>query len=278
MNDFDFFSEEWKKQNEKMAFKASKVSDYLPELKQINDGDYIQPIPIGIPQVAPHFNMFYGMLVCFSGYPQAGKSEILRCISVNFVNMGYGKCCIFSPESDTPLLISEVIKSFDGDAKKVDDFYTFLEISEEVGMPEIKQMIEEMERKAKQGHRLFIIDPMNWLTSTMYTGNGFEALRLSLTYLKQFAKRTKSIVAYVEHPKTPSPNKDGGYSDANVFMISGGVMHNNKCDAIIMMHRYKTGGIEDDVVFEVAKLKFQRYLGTPEKVDIKYNWKNGMYY
>jgi predicted ATP-dependent serine protease len=277
MNDFDFFSKEWSDQNKKLVFKASKASDYSDELKRIEDGTYIQPIQTGIPQVSPHFNMFYGMLVCFSGYPQAGKSEILRCISVNFVNMGYGKVCIFSPESDTPILISEVKKSFNGDIKRVQENYTFLEIAEEVGMPEIKQMIDEMELQAKEGVKLFIIDPMNWLTSTMYTGNGFEALRLSLTYLKQFAKRTKTVVAYVEHPKTPSANKDGNYPDANVFMISGGTMHNNKCDAIIMMHRFRTGGV-DDVVFEVAKLKFQRYLGIPEKVNIQYDWKSGMYY
>lgn len=223
----------------------------------------------------------------------SGKSEIIRFFAVNWTLNGNGKVCIFSPESDTPILMHEVINAiqstgtwnYDTASEFVDKYFTFLEINDNVGMPEIKSMIEEMESKEKDGFNFFIIDPMNWLTSSQYNGNTFEALRLTLTFLKQFAKRTKSVVGYVEHPKTPSPNREGEYPKANIFMVNGGTMHNNKIDACLIMHRQrsedqygiKTMTSSDLIVLEVAKLKMQKYLGTPDTIELNYDYRTGNY-
>jgi replicative DNA helicase len=291
MNDAESFLNEYREQNEKCVFRSSTTNDYSNELDQINNGQYIQPIRTGIDKLDHCFKFFAGMLFLITGFPQSGKSEIIRFFAVKWAMNGNGKICIFSPESDTPILIHEVIKavqgnwSFDVAKKFVSERFIFLEITENVGMPEIKSMIDEMESKRKEGFNFFIIDPMNWLTSSQYNANTFEALRLTLTYLKQFAKRTRAVVGYVEHPKTPTPNRDGDYPKANIFMVNGGTMHNNKIDACLIMHRernenefgIKTMTDQDMVILEVAKLKFQKYLGTPDSVQLHYDWRSGNY-
>lgn len=292
MNDAQDILNEYRDQNEKLVFKHTRLSDYKEDIKRIYEGTYITPISTGLDHLDDHFNLFEGMLFLVTGFPGAGKSELLRFISCNWVKQQRGRVCVFSPESETPILITEKIASIRGgmDYKTaehiVDENFVFLEIDENVGLPEIKAMIDEMERLNMEGCNFFIIDPMNWLTSTTYNANTFEALRATLTFLKQFAKRTKSVVGYVEHPKTPSPNKDGEYPRANIFMVNGGTMHNNKIDGCLILHRIKNKdqhGISimsksDPVVIEVAKLKFQKYLGTPNSVEVNYDWKTGNYY
>ena len=292
MNDAEDILKTFKDENEKLVFNHVKVSDVREEIKSVYNGTYINPISTGIEKLDEHFNTFLGMLFLITGFPQSGKSELLRFIACNWVKSGRGKVCFFSPENETPILYTEIINSVRGnmDYKVAEDFvnehFEILEINENNGLPEIKSMIDEMEEQSIRGYNFFIIDPMNWLTSTTYNGNGFEALRATLTFLKQFAKRTKSVVGYVEHPKTPIPNKDGSYPKANIFMVNGGTMHNNKIDGCLIMHRIKqidNDGISvmsqsDHVIVEVAKLKFQKYLGTPNSVTLNYDWQTGNYY
>lgn len=294
MNDFEFFKKEHSAQNENLSFKGSTIEDSRDDIKAILDGTYIQPIQTGIYSLDGKFSMFYGMLLLITGFPQSGKSELSNFLACQHVINGRGKACIFSPESDSAILKTEIINTIKHilnckwtEAKEyANERFIFLEIVDDVGMPEIKNMIEYFERLELEGFNMFIIDPMNWVTSSLYTNQGmFESLRLTLTYLKQFAKRSKSIMIYVEHPKTPIPNKDGSIPMCSVFSVNGGVMHNNKCDAVLILHRQRQiddhgkgkSSNNDPVLLEVAKLKFQKYLGTPDNVMINFDFKTGIY-
>lgn len=294
MSDFDYFKKQHLEANENLNFANTKVEDHEEEIIQILDGKYIVPLTTGISKIDSHFNMFAGMLFCVSGYPQSGKSEFCNYLLINHVVNGGGKCCVFSPESDTPILKTEYINTLSYRMKIewrqakaiVNDYFIFIEIKDDQGMPDIKNLIDNFSELSKEGFNFFLIDPMNWVTSSMYTNQGsFESLRLTLTYLKQFAKASKSIVGYVEHPKTPIPNRDGSIPSCSVFSINGGVMHNNKCDAILILHRQRQidengkniSSNNDPILLEVAKLKMQKYLGTPSTITLEYDWKTGIY-
>ncbi len=295
MNDFDFFKKEHHKLNKELSFEGKTVDDYNEEIEQILDGTYIKPISSGVDRLDAHFNMFYGMLLLVTGYPQSGKSEFVRFMACVHVTRGRGKVSMFSPESDTPILMMETINTckhilgcaFNEAKEFVNEWFEFKEIRDNKGMPDINDLMNNFDDLSIQGYNFFVIDPMNWVTSSLYTNSGsFEGLRLTLTYLKQFAKRTKSIAVYVEHPKTPIPNKDGEYPPCTIFSVNGGVMHNNKIDAGLILHRERTIGANgkaqstesDPILIEVAKLKMQRYLGKPSSIHLTYDFKTGMYY
>ena len=295
MNDFQFFKEEHQELNEQLNFIGKKVDDYEEDLQKIINKTYITPVTTGIAQLDPHFNMFMGMLFIVTGYPQSGKSEFLRFMACSYICNSRGKVAIFSPESDTPILMMDIITTIQAltkysyqDSKKIaNEYFEFIEIRDNKGMPDIQAMMDSFDDLNERGFNFFIIDPMNWVTSSLYTNQGaFESLRLTLTQLKQFAKRTKSIVAYVEHPKTPQPNREGEYPPCNIFSVNGGTMHNNKVDGAIILHRQKqedefgkrVSSQNDPVLCEIGKLKMQRYLGTPSNVVLKFDFKTGIYY
>lgn len=284
MNDASMFLDEWKQQNDLLAFENVKWNDRLVEIEKVKNGTYIEPIPTGIDRLNPHFNFFKGMLMLLTGYPQSGKSELVKNFASEWVLRKLGKVCMFSPESEIPILMNE-LDHINKLGAGMNNWFTFMEIRDQKGMPQVHQIIEEFERLAREGHNFFVIDPLNWLTSSTYGSTMYEALRLTLTYLKQFAKQTKSVVCYVEHPNNPQANRDGEYPKCSVYNVTGGAMHFKKCDGILIAHREKNlsefGTPEmskaDATLVEVAKLKMQKYLGTPSTVQLQYNFRDGTY-
>lgn len=287
MNDFDYFQKEWAKQNEKLGIKQVTIADVYEDIIKHRAGNYLVPIRTPLRSLANNFNFGKGRLTLWTGYPQSGKSEILRFLGFHYGLSQKCKVGIFTPESDTVIFLDELSIMAADFMSKSDDYlsenWTVLDIQD--GMPSIDDILNIMEDLVVKGHGFFIIDPMNWITSSNYTSSAFESLRLSLTQLKQFAKRTNTCVNYVEHPKTPQANRNGEYPRANTFMVNGGVMHWNKVDAVVIIHRIRNvgeygaiSGREDKVEFEVAKQKVQRIYGYPGTVPIRYKAETFSYY
>lgn len=280
MNDFEFFQKEWQQQNERLGIRQVTINDVSKEIALHRKGEYLVPIRTPLRTLHNSFNFGRGRLTLWTGYPQSGKSEILRYLGFHY-GMSQGcKVGIFTPESDTVIFLDELSQMAKSYMTNADDYlsnhWTVLDIED--GMPSIDDIIIMMNEMVLVGHQFFIIDPMNWITSSNYTSNAFESLRLSLTKLKQFAKKTNTCVNYVEHPKTPQANKDGEYPKANTFMVNGGVMHWNKVDCVVIIHRIRQigeygaqSGRNDDIDFEVAKQKVQRIYGYPATIRLKYD-------
>lgn len=286
MNDFEYFSKKWEQLNESFGIKKVTVYDVQDSLSMLRSGEYVKPIRTPLKSLWPCFNFGYGRLTLWTGYPQSGKSELLRFLAFHFGLNQETKVAVFSPESDTVIFLDELTKLagnfVDNPDQYINDNWTVLDIQD--GMPSMDDIIKVMSEMVDTGHRFFIIDPMNWITSSNYTASSFESLRLSLTQLKQFAKRTDTCINYVEHPKTPQMNKDGGYPKANAFMVNGGVMHWNKVDAVVILHRNReveefgaisSGG--DTVDIEIAKQKIQRIFGYPATVRVRYDQRTFSY-
>lgn len=285
MNDVEsVLLSELEKRNDKSCLVARSMQDYLPALERIRQGRYIEPLPVGISSLRAHLNYFLGMLFMVTGYPQSGKGEFLRFLAAQWVRSEGGKVSMFIPEDDVPLYLWSLKKSFQYSDVFIDKNYRFLEIKDDAGMPTAEDILKEAESLTKKGFNYHIIDPMNWLTDNNALSIGYEKLRITLTDFKQFCKRTKSILGYVEHPNTPRPNKDGIFPKCNKYMVTGGLMHYKKVDALVILHReYQLSEIgtqvmsESDPIFcEIAKMKNQKYLGVPGTVELVF--KDGHYY
>ena len=229
MNDFEsVILKELKKQNDNSTIQAKSYEAYRDDLRAIKQGNYITPLSTGLKSIEPAFNYFLGMLFMVTGYPQAGKGEFLRFLSSNWVKYHGGKACLFIPEDDIPLYIYSMEKNLQFTPSYIEENFKFLEIKDNSGMPTAKDLLEEAEDLTKYGFNYFVVDPMNWLTDNNALSIGYEQLRITLTEFKQFCKRTKSILGYVEHPNTPRPDKDGNYPKCTKYSPTGGLMHLKK--------------------------------------------------
>lgn len=285
MNDAQRLIAELDGANKKFAVKRLLYEDLKADINLHHQGKLIKPLSTGIAKLASHFNFHEGMLCLLTGYPGSGKTELMKFLAFNQAKSG-NKVAIFSPESITAILCDEIVNIAANSGVKnseefVQDNFVFLEINGNDGMPEVDQLLQEFEALSLEDFKFFVIDPMNWITSSSYQNQNIaESLRIILTKFKQFAQRTKSVFLYIEHPKTPSPNKDGKYPLCNIFMVHGGTMHWKKIDGALIVHRltsYDGMSDSDDVDLEVAKLKNQKYLGRPTTVQLDYDYRTGIY-
>ena len=284
MNDFTTFADQWKKLNEESQIKPVSFQDCLPQMELHRQGKLIEIVPPPLHSLSGAFAWALERLYIFSGYPNSGKTEILRYMANHYtLATGHG-CAMFTPEATTAIFYDELLiqthSLIGSDAQShIQNHWRILEVEE--GMPNVSQLVEVMkELREKQNYRMFIIDPMNWVAS-----DSWEGLRIALTVLKQFAKKTQSIVCYVEHPKTPQANKDGEYPKVSSFLINNGVMHWNKVDCMCLIHRERSLDVygnaksseSDTILFEVVKMKDQKYLGRPGSVQLRYHWQTHSY-
>ena len=308
------FDDILKKDYNKNAVKEVFVDDIKDKLFSYYEDGYPMGETSYIKGLDENFRWRRGFLYCFSGYPQSGKSEILNFLSILRAYNYKDKVMMYSPETNTTELILNLCQAYLGKnvnplyADKcteeemnqalefVSNHFAFLENNDE--MPTINSLVDKFEEYTKKGYNNFIIDPLNWVVeSNAGESNMYQYLKLTLTILKQFAKKTNSIMTYVEHPKTPSPSRNGIIPRASAFSLAGGTMHFNKVDCMVVMHRLSDADLQEKVrqgqilerlllnqenhikfvEFETVKMKSQRLNGTLGSCIIQYDLKTGRY-
>ena len=307
------FDDILKKDYNKNACKEVFVKDIKDKLFSYFEDGYPMGETSHIKGLDENFRWRKGFLYCFSGYPQSGKSEILNYLSILRAYHYGDKVMMYSPETNTAELVLNLCQAYLGknvnpnyadkctedEMNDAIDFignhFAFLENNDE--MPTINSLVDKFEEYTEKGYNNFIVDPLNWVVeSNSGESNMYQYLKLTLTILKQFAKKTDSIMTYVEHPKTPSPIR-GVIPKATAFSLAGGTMHFNKVDCMVVMHRINDDEVEDrvkgrDLVeglllnqekhikfveFETVKMKSQRLNGTLGSCFIQYDLKTGRY-
>jgi len=243
----------------------------------------------GISQLDKNFSWRKGFVYCFTGYPGSGKSELLAWLSVMRAMSKNIKVAMYSPESDEIELVDHLCRLFLGkntnkefkdqcdkdeynDALDwVDDHYKFISYE---SLPSVKDLLNDYQLLTDV--EMFITDPFNYVAEgSMDDGKGISRyLKTALSHMKTFARRNKVLNVIVEHPKQPQPNKDGDYPRVNQYMLYGGSMWNNKMDCIVGVTSNFT---EKTTIFEVLKMKSQRYNGIPGEVELDYDIKTGRY-
>ena len=306
------FDEVLKHSQEEQLTKEIFVNDIRDELDIFFDKGF----PLGetcyIKSLDGIFSWRRGFLYCFSGYPQSGKSEMVNWQMVLRAKHYGSKILLYSPESDTKELITNLVRVYLGqnvnpefsnvcskeDYNKgldfIHDHFVFIENEDE--MPSIKTLLDVFHKFGKKGYDFFVIDPLNWVVESTAENNLYNYLKLTLTSLKLFARTNNVHSIYIEHPKTPSPIK-GRIPKANAFSLAGGTMHYNKTDAMVILHRLSKEDVEEKVSkgellaklledkteysnfveWETVKMKSQRLNGKLGSQVLQYDFTTGRF-
>lgn len=237
-----------------------------------------------------------GGLYCISAYPQAGKSEFIKYLSVQAAELYEWKTNIFSPEEDVDDIYEDLCRVYLGkninkNFKKgqctkeeldkaiawVDKHYN---ISVFDGMADFEKLISHYEDQVHHGYNIFITDPWNAIAEGNFENSKFgnSYLKTALTHMHSFAKRNAIQNVIVEHQNRPQRTKDGSFPKAHVRNITGGQMWENKCDAVVILHNNWDEENEDtSVTVQTAKSKNHRYNGRRGTATIYFDIQTGRY-
>lgn len=277
---YSFDLDEIKKGNSGASFIDVKPSDIMSTLRGTFEKGKPMGYSTGISVLDPILRWRRrGGLYGVSAYPQAGKSEFLKFISVQASKSYDWKVNMYSPEEDVDdiyedlckiWLSKNVNKIFKGQCtwneyqkaiKWVEGHFNIMVFD---GMADFEMLINAFNVKAKQGYNIFITDPWNSIAEGSFDKNSFgnSYLKTALTHMHSFAKKHSVHNIIVEHQNRPVATKNGVYPKAHVRNMTGGQMWENKCDLIVLLHNYWTEDEPDNSVeIQVAKSKNQKYNG-----------------
>ncbi len=255
-------------------------------------------------EIDKHFTWKPGFLICFTGWPQSGKSELINQLALLRAKFAGSKWLIYTPESgDADEYFDQLIHAYIG--KSTDPVYKNQMTTDEYnrGMDFIQKHFifisdEEIE---KQGHTPtpqllrdtfefyynqeklfgFIKDPWNTLT---HDGKMRDDIYLSneLAAEKRLAKKLNICNVILAHPKAFNERYDPkkGLPVPTPRYLAGGQMWWNKCDIIAAVHRPEvhTDPTSPFAEFITQKVKNYRLVGTPGNVEMVFNPNENRYY
>jgi hypothetical protein len=303
LSDIDKFEKsEWTFNiNETIASNKSKGFEHVrpSDIMSVLDKQFEEGKPMGLTSGLAILDSNFrwrrkGGLYGISGYPQAGKSEIIKFLLTN-KNKLYGtKSVIFSPEEDIEDYMEDLSrvylqqntnKLFKNQCSKqdwqkankwIEDNFVLLSYD---GMVDFRLLMEEYEKLAKNGYGAFVTDPWNYVAEgALDGGNNFQFLKVALSHMKTFSKRYGAEKIIVEHQNIQRVLSNGQYPKANIRNITGGSMWGNKMDVVILIHNNWTVDNKDTSVdLEIAKSKNQRYNGQRGEVRLYFDISTGHY-
>jgi twinkle protein len=236
-----------------------------------------------------------GFLYCFTGWPGSGKSEFLTQLSVLQAHFKKRKIAFYSPESyPVDEFIDTIIHCYLGKSTDrrfpnvcssaeyeqgidwVDNHFYFCEWEE---TPTIETIISSFKfLNEKKGVEIFIVDPFNSLNTDGEDRNIAVALKKNLTAVKRFCTQRRVTAWVVEHPKTPSEQKEYDTVPINRSLF-GGTMWWNKIDVGVSVHRPDRDNKNDNqVLIKSWKVKGQKLNGRPGEKIIHYDIRTNRYY
>lgn len=133
--------------------------------------------------------------------------------------------------------------------------------------------------RLKYGVNAYIKDPWNKIFH-QFQQREDQYLAMELSKEKFFAAQYDACF-YIAHPKTMQKNKsDGSYSPPTAYDISGGAMFYNMFDNIACIHRPHIHENSNDksVLFWQQKVKKQKLVGRPNKVNFWFDVAKNRYY
>lgn len=252
-----------------------------------------------------NFTWKRGFLYAFSGFPQHGKTEVLRQLALaKSIHNGW-KWCIFDPESmscdDSGNITPDEI--FDSLAHSLVGKSTDPAHFNQMSMSEYEWAIEFLNKHfvivyPDETHTPetileyflhanthfkcdgYITDPWNKLIHN-YGGLLDEYLAGQFKKYKDFALKNSAVNCIVEHPKGGVYKlQDGSWPVPNEYSLRGGAMWNNSTDCLTILHRpnihidYK----DPHVDMHILKMKNQKLNGFQGTVHLEFNRKENRHY
>lgn len=245
-----------------------------------------------------------GFLYCFTGWPQAGKSQAILFLALLKAKFAGWVWVVYSPESGKPgEYFDELVHCLVG--KSTDPFFSnvmsepeYLAAIDFVSQHFIflddeefeKQGIEptpEVLRKtfeyfhATRDAKGFIKDPWNALAGGDDIRDD-KYLKRELTAEKRLAVRLNIVNVILAHPKEFSGKYDPKEGLPAPFPkdLAGGAMWNNRCDVIGVFHRPNVheNPKDPDVDFYTRKVKQQRLVGSRGMLGMTFSPPENRYY
>lgn len=256
------------------------------------------------PAIDSLFTWKLGFLYCFTGWPQAGKSQAILFLALLKAKFSGWVWVVYSPESGKPgeyfdeLVHCLVGKSTDPHFQNVMTEPEYLAAIDFIAKHFIflddeeyeKQGIEptpEVLRKTFEhfhtthGAKGFIKDPWNALAGGDDIRDD-KYLKRELTAEKRLAVRLNIVNVILAHPKEFQGQYDPekGLPVPRPKDLAGGAMWNNRCDVIGAFHRpYVHKNPKDpNVVFHTRKVKQQRLVGSIGDLDMVFSPPENRYY
>jgi hypothetical protein len=279
------------------------LEDVRPEMKrQFKEGKK-RGETTHIPELDEHFKWKKGFLYGISGWPQHGKSEwtlYLACIKSKFSGW---KWLVYSPESGSadefydqlahtfvgrstdPFYTNQMTESEYDDALEFIKFHFFLiddDLLEENSMDASPDTLRQIAEYYKDNFQIdgFIKD--NWNNCDHDDSiRDDKYLKTELKKEKRLAVKKDLCNVILMHPKEWSgPVPDSGLPCPMTHNLNGGAMWKNKLDIFGAIHRdnYHTSQTSPYASFWVQKVKQQRLIGTPGKIETMFNPKENRYY
>jgi hypothetical protein len=250
------------------------------------------------------FSWKKAFMVCWTGFPNMGKTEIFLQLSLIKAAKSGWKIILFCPENmsvteDGAVSADEIfdtlIHAYVG--KSTDPFYK----NNQMSLAEYEKAIEFMQEHFRvvdtdvatvddvletfqfcinSGFKADIvcIDPWNNLLHDFVREDSYLSNQFSK--VKRFAVKNNVVFNIVAHPKSVNIEEGKPYPICKPYHLSGGAMWNNKMDMILSMHRpnYHSDIADPSCELHSVKIRNRKLNGYPGTCDMSFSPKTNRYY
>jgi twinkle protein len=250
----------------------------------------------GWPSVDELYTVVPGQLTIVTGWPGSGKSEFVDALLVNLSRQGW-RLAYFSPENmPVELHQTKIMEKFAGApfgagprkrigrdeiagwAKTISERMRFLEpVEGSLSAQDVCSSVEKWLRQDDSPAGL-VIDPWNelehWRPSNI---SETEYVSLTLSAVRQWARKNKVHVWIVAHPQKIKREEGGKLPVVKPDMISGSQHWWNKADCCISVYRDYTKPDAPEVDVYVQKVRF-KHVGKIGMTTLVYEKSTGKYH
>jgi twinkle protein len=237
------------------------AKDYSGRLYEVYRHGLSKGLSTGMQDVDDLFTINPGRLTIVTGYPGAGKSELVDQVMVNMAKNNSWKFAIASFENPPYIHIAKLAEKIvgkpfhDGPTPRmtpqelqsaidfINDHFVFLE-SKDGDLPTIDSIMDRTKQAVMRlGVRGLVVDPYNYIHRDK-TAAEYEWISEMLTRMANFARSHDLHIFFVAHPTKIAPREDGTYMVPKGQQISGSSAWFSKADIGITVHRPAMGGTE----------------------------------
>jgi hypothetical protein len=283
-------------------YTAEKIKD---SMKYSFKHGKLRGITTHIPRLDPHFSWKKGEVTCITGWPQSGKSEFMMFMMLCMAVYKGWKWALYCPEN------MSVDKDDNTTAGEIFDTLIHMLIGKSTD-PHFENQMTEQEYELgiefisqhffvvypEEDHKVEVIneylihitrtfgvdgwlkDPWNSLDDD-YGSREDQFLRRALSKENKLAKQKKICNVISAHPAgKPVKGEAGLLERPNQWNLSGGNMWNNKLDNVLSLNRpyYFEDMSDTRVELHSLKIKKQKLVGIPGKIDLEFRRSTNRYY
>ena len=240
-----------------------------------------------------HFSVLPGQLTVVTGIPSHGKSEFTDWLALNICRDHKMRGVWFSPEHGPTIMYgTKFAQKITGRAFFATDnpgarmsaeqavlvtdwmqpYVLFRTIAD--GWTNWKQLIQSFDEcVTAYDAKIFVVDAYNKVSAENYNDSELKQIRMALTNISNFAKRTDSMVFLVAHPRKMDKISDNEYRVPTMYDISGSADFKNIADNGYIVYR----DADDVATVTIEKLKFDYQGRMRKQIDFTFNPLNGRY-